>query len=139
MGLEELGLEVFSSYLIQRDCKPRRCYYNNGSFLAARARLNSPLACSGFVRSNFAKRNKRLLAVYFLWRARPRCFSFLPKMNRHLLRTLLKTFQSRLKVMQILKVRLLKSCLHRLVRVRADMLLFHIVRNSHINSFVKLD
>ena len=64
---------------------------------------------------------------------------FLPKMNRHLLRTLLKMFQSRLKVMQILKVRFLISCLHRFVRVRADMFLFHIVIKQSYKSSVKLD
>ena len=47
--------------LIQRDCKPR-CYY-----IALRPRFSwqaaSPLACLGFACSNFAKKNKRLLAV----------------------------------------------------------------------------
>ena len=41
--------------------------------------------------------------------------------------------------MQILKVRFLISCLHRFVRVRADMFLFHIVIKQSYKSSVKLD
>ena len=50
--------------LIQRDCKPR-CYYIG--IETRRSRFSrqeaSPLACLGFACSNFAKKNKRLLAV----------------------------------------------------------------------------
>ena len=35
--------------------------------LLYRDRHSSPLACLAFARSNFAKKNKRLLAVYFSW------------------------------------------------------------------------
>ena len=64
--------------LIQRDCKPR-CYYIGVEtrrektvsfffFSGLRPRFSrqeaSPLACLGFAFSDFAKKNKRLLAVY---------------------------------------------------------------------------
>ena len=50
-------LNPSSSYLIQRDCKPRLYYYRD-----LRPRFSrfptSPLACLGFACSNFAKKNK---------------------------------------------------------------------------------
>ena len=56
-----------SSYLIQRYFKPRRYYYNKVLIPDLRPRFSRlsalPLACLGFACSNFAKKNKRLLAV----------------------------------------------------------------------------
>ena len=64
--------KLSSSYLIQRDCKPR-CYYlgieTRRAYVLVSRQAASPLACS-----NFAKKNKRLLAVY----ARPEHFCFAP-------------------------------------------------------------
>ena len=68
------SLNPFSSCLIQRDCKPRRYFYNKGLraddnffFSGLRPRFSRlpalPLECLGFACSSFANKNKRLLAV----------------------------------------------------------------------------
>ena len=64
-----------SSYLMQRDCKPR-CYYlgieTRREKTGLRPRFSrqapSPLACSGFACSNFAKKNKRDCSQSMIYR-----------------------------------------------------------------------